>query len=74
MHKKLLACLTLFFIAYCILATAEERQHDDVDVIKNYFGFGSVENAINELSSVPGAQTRKTNDRTITSIEAEKVK
>jgi hypothetical protein len=67
MHKNIVA----FFI---LLALTGYSFSDDKDITKNFFGYGSVEKAIDELSSAPGAQIKETNDRTIISFEAEKVR
>ena len=59
---------------FMLLALTGNSFADDTDTTKNFFGFGSVENAIDEISSVPGALISETNDRTIISIEAERVR
>jgi len=72
-HK---AIAPLFAIVSLLLSpqSSAEDQPGDVDATTNFFGYGSVENAIKELSLMPGAQVRETGDRTVISIDAEKVK
>ena len=70
-RKLLASTLVLFLLGIGSTTFAESS---DEDIISNFFGFGSVENAIKELSDTLGAQVRQSNDRTVISIEAERVK
>lgn len=54
--------------------TNSQAESDNEDITTNYFGYGSVENAIAKLSEMHGAQIRGSNDRTVISFEAEKIK
>lgn len=72
---KFISCYVASLLLFgCATDTAEKQASDNVGITKNFFGFGSVENAITELSSLPGAEVRKTDDRTVINIEAERVK
>lgn len=63
----------ILFLILSVIATAQ-AESDKKDATSNFFCFGSVENAIEQLSKTPGAKIRETSSRTVISIEADRVK